>query len=298
MHPKVEPAKAQRVHQWLGNAVYLAGAKQFIDLVVDQARDGELEVLPGEASYSFSGNWKLAAENGLDGYHVPTVHANYIMTTARRAKEVAAKPTRNADASQWGVGESGYFAFDNGHGLLYSPYPNYEDRPAYESYARYVREFGELRANWMTKQVRNLLLMPNVFLMDQMSSQIRILRPVSVDHTETITYCIAPKGESADARRTRIRQYEDFFNASGMATPDDLTEFNESQTGCSQYGVVRWSDMSRGQAHEIPGPDDLAAELGIDPGSSGAKASDEGIFIAQHARWAELMKAGPQGGAR
>src|SRR5690606_11985173 len=74
---------------------YLAGAKQFIDLMVDQAENGELEVIKGETSYSYSGNWKLAAENGLDGYHVGTVHGNYIMTTQRRAKEVAANPTRN-----------------------------------------------------------------------------------------------------------------------------------------------------------------------------------------------------------
>jgi len=83
-----------------------------------------------------------------------------------------------------------------------------------------------------------------------------------------------------------------------MATPDDLTEFNESQVGCSQYSVVRWSDMSRGQAHEIAGQDDLAQELGNQPGSSGRKASDEGIFIAQHARWAQLMADGQSEGGQ
>jgi benzoate/toluate 1,2-dioxygenase subunit alpha len=45
-------------------------------------------------------------------------------------------------------------------------------------------------------------------------------------------YCIAPKGESSPgAGQTRIRQYEDFFNVSGMATPDDLEEFRACQTG-------------------------------------------------------------------
>ena len=131
-----------------------------------------------------------------------------------------------------------------------------------------------------------------MFLMDQMGTQIRMFRPLSVDRTEVTIYCFAPVGEAPELRTKRIRQYEDFFNASGMATPDDLTEFNESQSGCNQYSVVRWSDMSRGQAHEIAGQDDLAQELGIRPGSSGYKASDEGIFIAQHARWAQLMAAG------
>ena len=36
---------------------------------------------------------------------------------------------------------------------------------------------------------------------------------------------------SDSARSSRIRQYEDFFNVSGMATPDDLEEFRSCQTG-------------------------------------------------------------------
>ena len=80
-----------------------------------------------------------------------------------------------------------------------------------------------------------------------------------------------------------------------MATSDDLTEFNESQKGCNNHSVMRWSDMSRGAAHEVPGPDDLATGLGIAPGSSGVKAADEGIFIAQHQRWAELMTTPAKG---
>ena len=119
-----------------------------------------------------------------------------------------------------------------------------------------------------------------------------------IDRTEVTIYCFAPVGEAPELRAKRIRQYEDFFNASGMATPDDLTEFNESQVGCSQYSVVRWSDMSRGQAHEVAGQDDLAQELGIQPGSSGHKASDEGIFLAQHARWAQLMAPVDQEGGQ
>jgi benzoate/toluate 1,2-dioxygenase alpha subunit len=134
-----------------------------------------------------------------------------------------------------------------------------------------------------------------MFLMDQMGTQIRMFRPISVDKTEVTIYCFAPVGEAPVERAKRIRQYEDFFNASGMATSDDLTEFNESQKGCSNYSVMRWSDMSRGAAHEIAGPDEFAVGLGIAPTTSGAKAADEGIFIAQHQRWAELMKTPSKG---
>lgn len=65
--------------------------------------------------------------------------------------------------------------------------------------------------------------------MDQISSQLRIVRPVAWNKTEVISQCIGVKGESAEARRNRIRQFEDFFNVSGLGTPDDLVEFREQQ---------------------------------------------------------------------
>ncbi|MBN8908309.1 MAG: benzoate 1,2-dioxygenase large subunit, partial [Rhodospirillales bacterium] len=112
---------------------------------------------------------------------------------------------------------------------------------------------------------------------------------LEVDKTEVTIYCFGPVNEAADDRAKRIRQYEDFFNASGMATPDDLTEFNVSQTGCKAADVMPYSDMSRGVAHEIPGPDEDARALGIEPAASGRAVADEGIFVGQHRRWAELM---------
>jgi len=270
---------------------YLAGAKLFIDLIVDQSPTGELEVLPGETHYTYAGNWKLAAENGLDGYHVSTVHGNYISTTKRRAKEVAGNPTRNLDVSNWGEGDTGFFAFDNGHGVLYAPYANYQDRPAIELYEQYIEKFGTEYADWITKKTRNLLLMPNVFLMDQMSSQIRIIQPVSVGMTLTTTYCIAPVGESPEARAIRIRQYEDFFNATGMATPDDLTEFRNCQIGYNAKAAP-WNELSRGQTRWERGANASGQRLGVDALSSGSHAADEGIYITILQQWAKRMRAG------
>ncbi len=74
----------------------------------------------------------------------------------------------------------------------------------------------------MVNETRNLCLYPNVYLMDQFSTQIRVIRPLAVDKTEVTIWCFAPKGEPDQARALRIRQYEDFFNVSGMGTPDDL----------------------------------------------------------------------------
>ena len=142
---------------------------------------------------------------------------------------------------------------------------------------------------WMVNYIRNLLIYPNVFFMDQMSTQIRVFRPISVDKTEVTTYCFAPVGESAEARRTRIRQYEDFFNASGMATPDDLAAFSASQAGFKGENA-RWSDMSRGATNVVKGPEPLGKELGVNPITSGTQLEDEGIMMSQHNRWLDLME--------
>ncbi len=55
---------------------YLGETRVIIDQIVDQAPDG-LEVLRGNSSYIYDGNWKMQMENGCDGYHVSSVHWNY-----------------------------------------------------------------------------------------------------------------------------------------------------------------------------------------------------------------------------
>jgi benzoate/toluate 1,2-dioxygenase alpha subunit len=143
----------------------------------------------------------------------------------------------------------------------------------------------------MLRYSRNLCVYPNVYIMDQFGSQIRHFNPVAVNKTEVTIYCIAPKGESAEARKARIRQYEDFFNASGMATPDDLEEFRSCQKTYLATAAP-WNDMSRGAAHWIDGPDDEAKTLGLDPVSSGVRTEDEGLFIVQHGYWKKALRRG------
>ena len=99
----------------------------------------------------------------------------------------------------------------------------------------------------------------------------------------------APKGEGAAARRQRIRQYEDFFNATGMATPDDLEEFRACQQGYAGISLA-WNDMCRGATQWVTGPDAAAQEIGLNPALSGVKTEDEGLYTVQHRYWMDVMK--------
>ena len=271
------------LEDWLGES------KKIIDMIVDQSPEG-LEVLRGSSTYVYEGNWKLQAENGADGYHVTATHWNYAATQNQRKERDAGNDDIKAmSAGGWAKKGGGSYSFESGHLLLWTRWDNPEDRPLHRVRDELVAKFGEAQANWMINNSRNLCLYPNVYLMDQFSSQIRVFRPIAVNRTEVTIYCIAPKGESPEARAHRIRQYEDFFNASGMATPDDLEEFRACQEGFMGR-ALEWNDMSRGAMHWVKGADDEAKTIGLEPLLSGVKTEDEGLYVVQHTYWLDEMK--------
>jgi len=267
---------------------YLGETTKIIDMIVDQAPDG-IEVLRGSSTYTFDGNWKIQAENGADGYHVTATHWNYAATIHQR-KAGGHDKIKAMDAGAWAKNGGGSYGFENGHVLLWTNWDNPENRPLWAKREEWIKQFGEERTDWMLRRSRNLCLYPNVYLMDQFSSQIRVVRPLSVDKSEVTIYCIAPRGEPAEARARRLRQYEDFFNATGMATPDDLEEFRACQEGFSGR-AVKWNEMNRGATHWVEGPDATADLIGLKPKVSCVKTEDEGLYITQHQAWLERMKA-------
>jgi benzoate/toluate 1,2-dioxygenase alpha subunit len=224
-------------------------------------------------------------ENGSDGYHVSSVHWNYAATMGRRKDG----GTKAVDANGWSKSVGGVYGFENGHILLWTKTMNPEVRPVYDHREELKDRLGEAKAELIVNQTRNLCLYPNVYLMDQFSTQIRVTRPISVDKTEVTIYCFAPKGESAESRATRIRQYEDFFNVSGMGTADDLEEFRSCQTGYAAKAAP-WNDLSRGAPLWVHGPDENARAMGMTPLVSGGRSEDEGLFVCQHNYWAESMQ--------
>jgi len=263
---------------------YLGETKVIIDQIVDQAPNG-LEVLRGNSSYIYDGNWKMQMENGCDGYHVSTVHWNYAATMDRRKVD----GTKAVDANSWSKSVAGVYGFEHGHMLLWTKTMNPEVRPVYQYREEIKARVGEVKADFIVNQTRNLCLYPNVFLMDQFSTQIRVVRPLSVDKTEVSIFCFAPKGESAADRATRVRQYEDFFNVSGMGTADDLEEFRACQVGYAGTTAL-WNDLSRGAPLWVEGPDANAKNMGLKPLISGERSEDEGLFVCQHEYWVHVMR--------
>ena len=278
---------------------FLGDARVFFDMMVAQSPTGELEVLPGRSQYTFDGNWKLQCENGLDGYHVSTVHYNYVATVKRRHEVNAEKGGQvesTLDYSKLGAGDAetddGFFSFRNGHSLLFSDMPNPSVRPGYATIMpRLVEQFGQAKAEWMMHRLRNLNIYPSLFFMDQISSQLRVIRPVAWNKTEIHSYCIGVKGESDKDRESRIRQFEDFFNVSGMGTPDDLVEFREAQRGF-EARLERWSDISRGHQSWVEGETANSRAVGIRPVLTGTEFTQEGLYVNQHGAWQQFLLKG------
>jgi benzoate/toluate 1,2-dioxygenase alpha subunit len=263
---------------------YLGDTKKIIDQMVDQAEFG-LEVVRGASTYTYDANWKMQMENGADGYHVSSVHWNYVATMGNRKED----GVQAVDPNGWSKSIGGVYGFENGHMLLWTKMLNPEVRPLYSQLERLNAELGEERTNFIVNETRNLALYPNVYLMDQFSTQIRVVRPISVDKSEVTIYCMAPKNEPAADRALRIRQYEDFFNVTGMGTPDDLEEFRSCQESYLAKAMP-WNDVSRGAEHWVYGPDEHATAMGINPKLSGIRTEDEGLFLMQHQYWAETLK--------
>ena len=267
---------------------HLGPAAAFIDLLVDQSADG-LEVLDGSSSYIVDGNWKLQCENGVDGYHVDTVHRNFASTVARRDARVGARGTARTEVARIrGQVETGCYDLGNGHTLIWAERASPEAAPIHEARLWLEPAIGPERWRWMCGRGRNLLLFPNVFLMDQSSTQVRIIRPLGPARTEVTVYCIAPVGESAEARAARLNKFRDFFLLRGLATPDDAAVLEDVQAGV--HGRLdRWNSYSRGLAMMTAGADEAARELGIEPISSSPRFDHEALYLGQYRQWLRLL---------
>ena len=272
---------------------HLGAARPFIDLLADQSPDG-LEVVPGQQTYLIRGNWKMQAENGVDGYHVGTVHRIFGQAMGMRealGDDQGKRPTEAGRIA--GTVATGCYDIGNGHNIIWAGRANPGVAPLFEAEARLLQSFSADKVDWMLRRGRNLFLFPNVQLMDQSSTQIRVFRPLSPDRTEVRVYCIAPKGESRTARIARLRKFEDFFMVTGMATPDDLAALEDCQIG-SHGSQARWNRMDRGLTQVLPGPDDDARALGADVAASAPRWDHETLYHGYFRHWRAMMER--QGG--
>lgn len=256
---------------------YLAGAKEYLDLIIDSA-DGDMEITKGTNEYCIGANWKLLAENSVDGYHAVSTHDTYF-------KYLVALGTDLSGGVRGTAKDLG-----NGHAVLeyaapwgrpiakWEPLFGEEAKDEIEKLrADLVAKHGEERAARMADTNRNMLIYPNLVVNDIMAVTVRTFMPSAPSQMDVTAWEMAPSGELPQLRQRRLDSFLTFLGPAGFATPDDVEALESCQQGFDSGGV-EWNDISRGMDRE-------------------PEANDEEQMRVFWRRWQEQMGDAALGGA-
>jgi p-cumate 2,3-dioxygenase subunit alpha len=228
---------------------YLAGAKEYLDLIIDGASD-DVEIIKGTHEYGMAANWKLLVENSIDGYHAAPLHSTYFQYLVSIGTDISGGIT--------GVGRD----LGNGHAVAEGeapwgrPIASWE--PSFGEEARteierirtdLVARHGEALAHRMSKTSRNLLIYPNLIINDIMAVTVRTFMPSAPDRTNITAWQLAPRTELPLLRERRLDNFLTFLGPGGFATPDDIEALESCQAGFTSGGV-EWNDVSRGMSRD------------------------------------------------
>ena len=246
---------------------YLAGARDYLDLIVDQAEEG-MRVVPGSNKYGTKANWKLLGENSLDGYHLVPTHRTYV-------EYIASLGTDDSGVSMDARPPGASRALGNGHCVAENIarngrpiahwHPLFGDEakePMARVRQRLAEKYGEERHYRMADTSRNLLIYPNLIINDVVAITIRYYEPLAPDNMEVTAWHLVPKGESDAMLANRLDSYLTFLGPGGFATPDDVEALESCQAGYHAT-EAEWSDLSRGMLKPAPGTSDELQMLGF-----------------------------------
>jgi len=242
---------------------YLAGARAYIDCMADQS--DEMEIISGSQEYTIRANWKLLCENSFDGYHADNLHATYFDFVRNVMPPNVAKS--GPPPKLEGVGRD----LGNGHAVVeysapwgrpagkWSPAWGEQVRPEMDSiYARLQARLGEQRARRVSQLNRNLVIFPNLVIIDAAGLVLRTMYPEQPGRMQVSSWAVAPKGESGWLRKIRLRNFLEFLGPGGLATPDDIEALERCQQGYRNLREAPWSDISKGKigSPELPMEDE------------------------------------------
>jgi len=221
---------------------YLGDAKSYVDLWAEMSPVGTLKVKRPH-QFVFPGNWKLQVENSTDGYHARFLHESAFATMAKFGGRSLSQTTalRNIGAVS---------GFDGGHGMLEKPQMAALETAIFDDYVACLTEkYGKERAERILGGY-NIMLFPNVCLMD---SNIRVIQPLAVNETVVASYFTELEGVPEHVNRERLRDLQWRLGTAGLICTDDLELFSGVQTGL-QARDMEWIVLSRSVDRETVHP--------------------------------------------
>ncbi|MDF5922732.1 Rieske 2Fe-2S domain-containing protein [Pseudomonas aeruginosa] len=277
---------------------FLGDARVFLDMLVAQSPSGELEVLPGTSTYTYEGNWKLQNENGLDGYHVSTVHYNYVATVQHRQQVEAERGGAAAtlDYSKLGAGDA---ATDDGWFSLRQRPQRALQRDAQPRRTPRLRQRdaaagggirpGPRRVDDASPAQPQSLPQPVRHRPDQLAAAHR--PPAGLEpyrdrqpvHRRQGRVGRRP-GEPDPPVRGLLQRLRDGHARRSGGVP--------RSPAWLQARLERWSDISRGHGKWLEGATPNSQALGIAPLLTGTEITHEGLYVNQHAHWRRFLLDG------
>jgi p-cumate 2,3-dioxygenase subunit alpha len=288
---------------------YLAGAKPYLDNIADQSEVG-MAIVPGAQAFQVDANWKLWHENGMDPFHVNTVHQTYfeystdVLKIGKERAQASGLSTeafdRKASAEEMMKGRyaalmqtATKMKLDLGNGHMAYDYPANHGRPFAQwhpswdpkykpeldqLFERLVARVGEERAKRIALYDHHILIFPNLAIVDNHGIMIRTYFSTKPEEMLVQSWTLAPAEESKEIRRLRLYSYMDFLGPAGFGTPDDVEAIEAAQRGYKgAEDYDGWNDVSAGMQPADP--------------SSFVRNGDEGRMRVFWSKWAEYMQA-------
>jgi phenylpropionate dioxygenase-like ring-hydroxylating dioxygenase large terminal subunit len=229
-----------------------AGARRELDLFTDIAPAGEVSVAAGVHKYAYDGNWKLQVENNVDAYHFNFVHRSFWQIQSKRSGvRLDALGTSTSVGRIRSLG-GGHVAWDYRPMNAKLGRMAVSEDPRIPTYMRtyysdlIARHGAEETVALLTASPAHAYIFPNLALI---GSQIRVMKPTSVDHTEVLVYPALLLGAPEELNERRIRGHESFYGPAGGGATDDFEIFARLQTGL-QSTIDPWVLHSRGRGME------------------------------------------------
>jgi p-cumate 2,3-dioxygenase alpha subunit len=244
---------------------YLGAAKDYLDVIFDQAEEG-MRVVGEPQEYSARANWKLLSENSTDILHVTTLHPTYLDLIRTNSAGTMVRRERQIGAS---------VDLGSGHAVVereasygrpiarWIPIWGDEARVEIEAIrARLDAKYGVERANRMANFARNILIFPNLVINDIMSLTLRTFQPTAPDYMEISVWALAPGEEvGKPAMSRRLTNFLEFLGPAGFATPDDIEAFESCQRAYGNFREAPWNDFSKGMGSPPDPTDELPQRI-------------------------------------
>jgi phenylpropionate dioxygenase-like ring-hydroxylating dioxygenase large terminal subunit len=215
---------------------YLGEARKHLDYWLGRRADGKY-VAGKPHRYAYQGNWKLQAENVLDGYHANRVHGSAYRT-------IRQFPSRfpNSDKSRaiTGIRRKGQTTgYAGGHGTVEAGAALETGNASPEARQRYFDHLVALNGPDEAQHIvnnRHLLIFPSVVLMD---NNIRVIQPISHDYTEVYSYPMFIDGVDEEINFARLSDVQSRVGTAGIISVDDIEIFGRNQTAMECLGDAR-----------------------------------------------------------